>query len=244
MVHCFFLMFIIYWALWFTVTQYGVELAYAKHVAWVYNRFHSCTSLSIIISDNLGPCIRSSNLVLVDPCCEPRCKCVWVSHRWTCQYLLENVKKTRKTKRHPLFFPRAHPHALHNYPLPSVVLQPVLMSTGHTPMYTSAVSTLVRAQRSVAAPSPWKVTGIIISHQHQCDLYPHFLSLLDLLSLNVWLSDCRWTAARSTPFYLYCQRLWGHLFSDDISVFILIVIQISFVWQICSACTQWLFLGL
>lgn len=34
-------------------------------------------------------------------------------------------------------------------PSPSVVLQPVLMSTGHTPMYTSAVSTLVRAQQSM-----------------------------------------------------------------------------------------------
>lgn len=33
---------------------------------------------------------------------------------------------------------------------PSVVLQPVLMSTGHTPMYTSAVSTLVRPRRFVS----------------------------------------------------------------------------------------------
>lgn len=37
-------------------------------------------------------------------------------------------------------------HASHYYPLPFAVFQPVLMSTGHTPMYTSAVSTLVRAQ--------------------------------------------------------------------------------------------------
>lgn len=50
--------------------------------------------------------------------------------------------------------PCTHPHAVHNYPLPSVVLQPVLMSTGHTPMYTSAVSTLVRAQRSAPRRHP------------------------------------------------------------------------------------------
>lgn len=48
----------------------------------------------------------------------------------------------------------AHPRALHNYLLPSVVLQPVLMSTGHTPMYTSAVSTLVRAQRCAPLRHP------------------------------------------------------------------------------------------
>lgn len=45
-----------------------------------------------------------------------------------------------------MFFPWTWLHAAHYYPLPSAVLQPVLMSTGHTPMYTSAVSTLVRAQ--------------------------------------------------------------------------------------------------
>lgn len=45
-----------------------------------------------------------------------------------------------------MFFPCARLHASRYYPLPFAVLQPVLMSTGHTPMYTSAVSTLVRAQ--------------------------------------------------------------------------------------------------
>lgn len=46
-------------------------------------------------------------------------------------------------------------HDLLSYRLPTFCcfLQPVLMSTGHTPMYTSAVSTLVRSH-GTTAPSP------------------------------------------------------------------------------------------
>ncbi len=78
----------------------------------------------------------------------------------------------KKTKRCPLFIPCTHPHAVHSYTLPSVVLQPVLMSTGHTPMYTSAVSTLVRAQRSAPLRHP---DGYRYHHQSSSSVWFHVL---------------------------------------------------------------------
>lgn len=97
--------------------------------------------------------------------------------------------------------PSSHLHVPHNYPLPSVVLQPVLMSTGHTPMYTSAVSTLVRAQRRV----PFRHPESYQCHEPSSSPSVRFCVLIPCLcciecpNLAVWQ-----TAAR---FYLYCQSM-------------------------------------
>lgn len=60
-----------------------------------------------------------------------------------------------------LVTPSSLPLSSSSYPLPSsVVLQPVLMSSGHNPMYTSAVSTLVRAQHLLM------LTALLFYHHH------------------------------------------------------------------------------
>lgn len=92
-----------------------------------------------------------------------------------------------------------------------------------------------------AAPSPSKVTSVILRrrrHHHQSD----FCVLISCLCW-IWCHSklvCL-IADRQLPvqrLFICTARLWGHLFSDDISVFILIINQITFVWQICSTCTS------
>lgn len=73
----------------------------------------------------------------------------------------------------------------------SVVLQPVLMSTGHTPMYTSAVSTLVRAQHRVAF--------LLMAVCFRADIRP----------LNTFHLFCMWS---SVSWWYQCAH--NHLHSD------------------------------
>lgn len=106
--------------------------------------------------------------------------------------------------------PSTHLHVPHNYPLPSVVLQPVLMSTGHTPMYTSAVSTLVRAQRRV----PFRHPESYQCHDPSSSPWSDFVSsvlVFAAFTVETWLSGCRHTAAASVCTSMRSSVIWRYL---------------------------------
>lgn len=115
-----------------------------------------------------------------------------------------------------MFFPCARLHASHYYPLPFAVLQPVLMSTGHTPMYTSAVSTLVRAQWRMPPQQcrhPSSLSGVVSP-------FAAFAVFAVAPSSAFLITVC---SVLFFPFFFIADaKVGGH---RGISVFLLIVIQ-------------------
>lgn len=132
----------------------------------------------------------------------------------------------------PMFFPCTCLHVSHYYPLPFAVLQPVLMSTGHTPMYTSAVSTLVRAQWCIP---PWKsaVSPSVIPIWFRVPIYR--------LGWNCHRSNCgllhQSVQSSSFSFFICDGKVEGHC---GISVLVLIVIQIPVSFILCEYSWAWI----
>lgn len=154
----------------------------------------------------------------------------------TASPLINKGKKNKKNKVRPTVIPLYSSACPAQLPSPFCCFAACVDVYGthsnvHLRCFHTGKSTAIRA-----APSPWKLpvsSSVII------------ISVICVFISSIWCHSK--FADRRLPVqchFICTARVWGHLFSDDISVFILIVIQISFVWQICSACTQWLFLGL
>lgn len=121
-----------------------------------------------------------------------------------------------------MFFPCARLHASRYYPLPFAVLQPVLMSTGHTPMYTSAVSTLVRAQWRMA-PQKSAVSPPVIT---VCFCVPIYrLGWICRRSEFGPFFCCYHSLFGPFLSFLYHLWCWGEEVISGVSVVVLIVIQ-------------------